>query len=205
VDRAARTAGLTVRFYRRAGDAAEASVWPPGCTLESWRPADGWPPPLAPQYGENLAWFAFDRLGLFASRDFEALSVWRDGRLLHRLIVTPRWFRFPFMAEGDLQIGALWTAPEARRLGLARATICEAHRRHAAPGRSFWYVVDGENATSIALAEACGYRLAGVGQRTQPLGVRGLGQFRIESATAPQATTRARRALRGAGRGSPRR
>lgn len=187
MDRAARTSGLTIRFYRRAADGADAPAWPEGCALVGWRPAlDGLPPP-GPHCAENLAWFAFDRLGLFAGRDFEALSVVRDGRLLHRLIVTPRWFRFPFMAEGDLQIGALWTAPEARRLGLARAAIAEAHRRHAASGRRFWYVVDGDNAASIGLAEACGYRLAGEGRRTRPLGVRGLGQFRMDAAMAPSA------------------
>jgi RimJ/RimL family protein N-acetyltransferase len=177
---------VTVRFYRRAGDAAaQGPVLPPGCAFASWRPAsDGLARP-GPHAAENLAWFAFDRLGLFGSRDFQELSIWREGRPLHRLIVTPRWFRFPFMAEGDLQIGALWTAPEARRQGLARAAILEAHRRHAAPGRRFWYVVDEDNAASIALAEACGYRLAGAGRRTRPLGVRGLGRFRMDSVTAP--------------------
>jgi GNAT superfamily N-acetyltransferase len=184
MDRVARAPGLTIRFYRRAGEAALAPGWPEGCELWSWRPAQD-RPPLGPHFAENLVWFAFDRLGLFASRDFEALSVVRDGRLLHRLIVTPRWFRFPFMAEGDLQIGGLWTAPEARRLGLARATIAEAHRRHAAPGRSFWYVVDDGNAASTGLAEACGYRLAGAGRRTRPLGVRAVGRYRMDSATAP--------------------
>ena len=184
MDRTARPAGL-IRFYRRAGDAGEACGWPEGCALVSWRPARDGLPRSGPHFAENLAWCAFDRLGLFASRDFEELSVVRDGRLLHRLIVTPRWFRFPFMADGDLQIGALWTAPEARRLGLARAAIAEAHRRHAAIGRSFWYVVDDGNAASSGLAEACGYRLAGAGRRTRPLGLRGLGQFRMDAATAP--------------------
>jgi GNAT superfamily N-acetyltransferase len=153
--------------------------------LRSWRPAHDGPPPLGPHVAENLAWFAFDRLGRFSSHAFEELSVWRGGRLLHRLIVTPRWFRFPFMAADDLQVGALWTAPEARRLGLARAAMREALRRHT--GRSFWYVVDDANAASIGLAEGCGYRMAGAGRRTRPLGVPGLGQFRMESATAPQA------------------
>ena len=189
MDRAARTPGLTIRFYRRPGDAPDATgpVLPPGCRFASWRPArDGLPPPGAHR-AENLAWFAFDRLGLFASRDFEALLVVEDGRLLHRLIITPRWFRFPFMGEGDLQVGALWTAPEARRLGLARAAVLEAHRRHAAPGRTLWFVVDEANAASIRLAEVCGYLLAGEGRRTRPLGLGGLGQFRLESATAQPA------------------
>jgi GNAT superfamily N-acetyltransferase len=134
-----------------------------------------------------MAWYAFDHLGLFASDAFEELALWRNGRLLHRLLVTPRWFRFPFMADADLQIGSLWTAPEARRLGLARAAIAEAHRRNAAPGRCFWYLVDDENRASIRLAEACGYRMVGVGRRTRRLGVRALGQFLMEPAAAPEA------------------
>ena len=152
---------------------------PKGCEFRHWRPAEEGPPPPGPHIGENRVWFAFDRLGLFASRAFEELSIWRGEQVLHRLVVTPRWLRFPFMAPGDLQIGALWTAPEARRIGLAAAAICEAHRRNARPGRCFWYLVDGENPASIGLAEACGYRLVGTGQRTRPLGVAALGQFRM--------------------------
>ncbi|MGZ3276675.1 MAG: GNAT family N-acetyltransferase [Caulobacteraceae bacterium] len=177
---------MIVRFYRRAGDApCEAPDWAPVCDLDSWRPAVDGPPPPGPHAAENRVWYGFDRAGLFASHAFEELSVRVAGRLLHRLIVTPRWFRFPFMAEDDLQIGALWTAPEARRCGLAMCAIAEAHRRHASPGRCFWYVVDDENAASISLAEACGYRLMGKGRRTRPLGVSGLGQFRMEALRAP--------------------
>lgn len=174
---------MTIRFYRRDGGspAPDAIGLPKGCELRSWRPAkDGLPPP-GPNAGENRVWFALDRLGLLASHAFEELSIWRDGTMLHRLIVTPRWFRFPFMAPGDLQVGALWTAPEVRRVGLATAAILEAHRRNAAPGRCFWYLVDGENPASIGLAEACGYHLVGLGRRTRPLGVAPLGQFQLDA------------------------
>jgi hypothetical protein len=176
---------VTVRFYRHAGEAVACAPanWPEGCGFKSWRPADDGLPPFGPHAAENLVWFAFDRLGLFASHAFEELSVWRAGRMAHRLIVTPRWFRFPFMAEADLQIGALWTEPQVRRLGFAKAAIAEAHRRYAAPGRCFWYVVDDENAASIGLAEACGYRMVGSGRRTRPLGVAGLGRFQMDSVT----------------------
>ena len=177
---------MTIRFYRREGAAAvpDALGLPQGCEFRSWRPREDGPPPGGPQVRENLAWFAFDRLGLFASPAFEELSVWRSGRILHRLIVTPRWFRFPFMAAGDLQIGGLWTAPEARRIGLATAAIAEAHRRHAAPGRRFWFLVEETNAPSIGLADRCGYDLVGRGWRTRPLGVSVLGQYRLETGTA---------------------
>jgi ribosomal protein S18 acetylase RimI-like enzyme len=173
---------VTVRFYRRCGPPSEdaASGLPPDCELRIWSPRRDGLPPLGPRLGENLAWFAIDRLGLFASDGFEELSIWKGGRMAHRLVVTPCWLRFPFMAPGDLQLGGLWTAPEARRTGLATAAVAEACRRHARPGRRFWYVVDETNAASIALAEACGFRLAGTGRRTRPLGLSAIGRFELE-------------------------
>ena len=177
---------MSIRFYVRTGSAPSvAANLPPGCELKIWRPeSDGAPRP-GPGALENLVWLAIHRLGLFASAEFEEITVWRGGRRLHRLVVTPRWLRFPFMAPGDLQVGALWTAPEARRSGLARASIAEAHQRHARAGRSIWYLADEANAASVALAEACGYRLAGAGRRTRPLGLSAFGQFRLESVTVP--------------------
>ena len=177
---------VSVRFYAWNGGASEEPALPRGCELRSWRPAVDGAPRQGPRTAENWLWFALQRLGLFASDAFEELSIWRDRRMLHRLVVTPRWLRFPFMAPGDLQIGGLWTAPELRRTGLAQAAIAEANYRHAAPGRRIWYVVDEANAASIGLAEACGYRLVGAGRRTRPLGLPALGQFRLESVAAPK-------------------
>ncbi len=177
---------MSIRFYVRTGPApAMAADLPAGCELRIWRPASDGPPRPGPGALENLAWLAIHRLGLFASDDFEEITIWGAGRRLHRLVVTPRWQRFPFMAPGDLQVGALWTAAEARRSGLARAAIAEAHRRHAMAGRSIWCLTDEANAASVALAETCGYRLAGAGRRTRPLGFAALGQFRLESVTVP--------------------
>ena len=178
---------MSVLFYRRAADAppAEAAGLPPGLVLRSWRPAVDGPPRRRDGLWQDLAWFAFQRAGLFASGDFEELSIWRGERMLHRMVVTPRWLRFPFMADGDLQLGGLWTDPEVRRIGLASLSIAEAHRRHAAPGRRFWYVVEEANLASVALAKTCGYHLIGTGRRTRPLGLAALGQFRLESAAIP--------------------
>ncbi len=176
---------MTVRFYRleRASPVPEPPDLLLGLDIRSWRPATDGPPRRRPRRWENLVWFAFQQLGLFASDAFEELSLWRGERMLHRLVVTPSWLRFPFMAPGDLQIGGLWTDPEVRRIGLAGAMMAEAHRRRAEPGRRFWYVVDEANSPSIGLAEASGYRLIGTGRRTRPLGLAALGQYRLESVT----------------------
>lgn len=178
---------MTIRFYRR--DAGAPLPARPAlavdCEFKAWRPAGDGPPQTGPNAVENWVWFAFDRVGVFPSHAFEELSVWRGGRMLHRLVVAPRWFRFPFMAPDDLQIGALWTAPDARRAGVAAAAMAEVHRRHAAPGRRFWCLVDDGNAASIRLAEASGYRLVGTGRRTRPLGISPLGRFLMDKTAGP--------------------
>jgi RimJ/RimL family protein N-acetyltransferase len=170
---------VTILFYRRdPGDPVGRAALPPGIEMRVWQPAVDGVPPAGPHWRDNIAWWALDHLGLFARRDFAEVTLWWEGRLLHRLIVTPRWFRFPFMAPGDLQFGDLWTHPEARDEGLARAAVTEMHRR--LHGTRLWYVADARNERSARLAEACGYRLVGSGRRTRPLGIGLVGRFRID-------------------------
>jgi RimJ/RimL family protein N-acetyltransferase len=125
-----------------------------------------------------MFWWALTRIGGFAHDGFTELRIEREGQLL-RLIVTPPWFRVPFMAKDDLQIGDVWTSPDARRQQLARAAIIEAHHRFGRAGRRFWYVTDATNVASGALARSCGYRLVAAGHRTRRLGLRMFGQYVI--------------------------
>lgn len=171
---------MTMLFYVHVPGAAIVDAQPPvDVSIRHWRPAIDGPPRRGPMRMRNLCWWGMDRLGIFEKHGFTEISLWRWGRMLHRLVLTPRWHRFPFMAPGDLQIGDLWTAPAARRRGLARAAIAEAHRLAGSADR-LWYVVDERNAASIALIEACGYRRVGTGRRTRPLGVALVGRFELE-------------------------
>ena len=176
---------MTTRFYRCETPSIDVTaVSIQGLSIRIWQPCrDG-----LPRYGAlrwaNLVWWTLQRLGLFARDDFAELTIWREEQLLHRLIVTPRWYRFPFMTGRDLQIGALWTHPAARGRGLARAAIGEALRRFDGKGGRFWYVVDSTNHASIRLIESCGFELVGTGRRTHPLGLRLFGRFRLDSMLA---------------------
>lgn len=175
--------GVRFLFYRHeAGDAVPGMAsLPKEAAIRTWSPdADGFVPRGSRSF-RNIAWWAMTRFGLFERRDFTEITIWRDGRLLHRLIVTPRWFRFPFMAKGDLQLGDLWTHPGARGQGLARAGIEHAHRLFANHGGSFWYVVAEDNRASVRLIESCGYHLVGTGQRTSPWGMDLLGRYRLDA------------------------
>ena len=158
----------------------EEARLPAGLELRAWRPRDETALPLSTFDPLRLAVWMQHRHGLLADPRFTELSVWSGEVRVHRLIVTPRWYRFPFMESGDLQLGALWTDPAWRREGLARWTMNHAHRLFSAPGQRFWYVTDSLNTASTALAQAAGYRLVGKGRRTKPAGIALLGKFRLE-------------------------
>jgi RimJ/RimL family protein N-acetyltransferase len=173
---------VNVNFYQfdPASPAEAAPRLAPEYRILSWQPAAQGLPPRGSRLPSNHMWWALTKAAMFARRDFTEIRIERAGRVLHRLIVTPRWYRFPFMAARDLQIGDVWTAPDARRKQLGRAAIAEAHRLFNQDGANFWYVADSDNAASAALAESCGYRLVATGRRTRRLGSKLLGQYVIE-------------------------
>lgn len=173
---------MTFLFYRHDGD-APVEAEPCDAVADWWRPAVDGLPVGGPT--RNLAWWGLARLGLFADARFAELSLRRGGTVVHRLIVTPRWHRFPFMRPGDLQIGDLWTHPDARRQGLARDAVAEAHRMFGGAGTRFWYVVAADNRASVRLIRSCGYALVAQGARTAPLGIRAIGRFVPDRASAP--------------------
>lgn len=172
---------MTVLFYtREPGVPPPDAPLPVDTSIRRWRPAADGLPPRGPRRRRNLCWWGMTRLGVLADDRFVEISLWRWGRLLHRLILTPRWHRFPFMAEGDLQIGDLWTDPDARGRGLARAAIAEALRSAGDGAGRLWYVVDAANMPSVRLVESCGFALVGKGRRTRPCGIALAGRFVID-------------------------
>lgn len=172
---------MTVDFFRFDREASVAlPTLPASLQVRCWQPGvDGYPP-RGSRSPSNHFWWALARTGRFARPGFAELRIEHQGRLLHRLIVTPAWYRFPFMGADDLQIGSVWSSPSARRRQLARIAIGEAHRRFGKLAAGFWYIADAENSVSAALARSCGYRLVATGRRTRRFGTRLLGQFVID-------------------------
>mgnify|MGYP001301819894 CR=1 FL=1 len=176
----------TVCFFR--ADPDELLTHAPdlgSLTLRTWRPSRDGAPRGAFATRTSFAWWAMQRAGAFAWDDLAIYALFESGRMVHRLLVTPRWYRFGFMAGGDRQLGMLWTAEDCRGRGLAKLGMMAAHAEYADRASSFWYLVDADNRASIRLAEAMGYRLAGHGKRTSPMGLAPFGRFVISSPRGP--------------------
>ena len=144
-----------------------------------WQPAMGGLVPSGISKVPFAAWWLLHSLHVFLIRYFAMFVIYDGDRVIHRSLVFPGYFRFPFMAKNDLQIGDTWTLPEYRGQGLASLAVGAIVGACRRPGRAFWYVVDQNNLASIRAIEKSGFVKIGEGIRTKRFGLRALGAFVI--------------------------
>ena len=166
-----------------AGDDVAAGALPAQYSWTIWRPQT-WPtlPPGLSRIRLRrrfLFRWAISRLHLFGGPDCGALLIYEGGRLAHYSGFTPRYWRFPFIASGDLQIGDTWTDPADRGRGLALFALQTIVAAVARPGRRLWYVVEVANKPSIRVAEKAHFTLAAEGTRVIPWGIKLAGAYVI--------------------------
>jgi len=168
-----------VVYQQRGKDAATRISLPEGYRYSVWRPGlMRIVPPGLPRF-PFVAWWVMHFLGGFSNRDYSVLMVHCGGELVHRSVVFPRYFRFPFMGATDLQIGNTWTSEQHRGRGLAAFAIQAIRDRDPRPDRVYWYVCEQTNIPSIRVVEKLGFRKAGDCVRVSRFGLRLLGAFII--------------------------
>ena len=152
---------------------------PIGYEAVFWRPSLKSVCPPGQSLYPFLVWTLFHALRVFGNREYGVFLIRRSNRWVHRSVVTPRFFRFPFMGSDDLQVGDVWTAESDRGRGLATfalLTILQAdHNRQ----RTYWYLTDESNLASTRVAEHAKFFAAASGTRTRYFGVRLFGAYRI--------------------------
>jgi RimJ/RimL family protein N-acetyltransferase len=114
---------------------------------------------------------------VFANPGYAIFVVYEGQELVHYSGIYPGYFRFPFMAKKDLQIGNTWTHPDHRGRGIAGFAISKILELERAPSRTIWYLTEDENLASVRAAEDAGMILRGYGVRTKRLGLGLLGSF----------------------------
>jgi RimJ/RimL family protein N-acetyltransferase len=168
-------------FYRDSGaEAYERSLAPPYVT-SVWRPSNQqpWPPGISDlkiKVGFLFRW-VLHYLRLLANRECGAICIFFADRLVHYSAFSPRYWRFPFLADDDLQIGNTWTEPTHRGKGLAFFALEKILVLKRKPGRYFWYVVEAINRPSIRVVERAGFELADEGSWQKPFGIKLFGSY----------------------------
>jgi GNAT superfamily N-acetyltransferase len=165
-------------FRGRGNPDREMPVAPDGYCFEVWRPSFLPAAPSGAPRRTYEVWWWFHRLHVFHNRDYRVVLAWHHDVIAHRLALFPGYFRFPFMARDDLQIGDVWTDPAHRGRGLAAYGLRFAMNDVRRDGdRVFWYLTEATNTASIRTVERAGLSPFGKAARTRRLGARVLGQF----------------------------
>ena len=114
-----------------------------------------------------LAWWLFDRLGIFEKQRFLIFYILAiNGTLLFRGACFPTWWRTPFIPPGDIQLGDLWTHPDHRNKGIACFAVATMLKALPPDIRHVWYICRETNKASISLARKSGFSLAFLARRS---------------------------------------
>jgi GNAT superfamily N-acetyltransferase len=124
-------------------------------------------------------WWLFHYLRLFASRQYGIFLIYDNEKLIHRAFIFPRYFRFPFMSNNDLQIGDTFTDPDYRGKGLATFAIQEIAKKYG-ENRKIWYLVACDNTASICAIEKTGFTCVGAGEKIKRFGFSVFGYYDIK-------------------------
>jgi RimJ/RimL family protein N-acetyltransferase len=154
-----------------------APALPAGYTCERWRPSLFRFAPHGVPFFPFVVWWLFHITHVFANREYAVFVIRHGETLIHRSVITPRYFRFPFMAAADLQVGDTWTDPAERGKGLATIALESIIGTPSSRECTCWYVVEPDNLASIRVVEKAGFTLAGNGHRTRRFGLGILGKF----------------------------
>jgi RimJ/RimL family protein N-acetyltransferase len=173
--------GVYLFYAHGENQAKDAAELEPSYSWSIWRPSlmQLWPAGK-PSFRIRLRFLfrcALNYLHFFATPEYGALCVFSERKLVHYSGFTPRYWRFPFLADDDLQVGDTWTAPSHRNHGLARFALLQILRLRMKLGRRFWYVVESTNLPSIRVAESAGFTMVAKGSWIRPFGTKLLSSY----------------------------
>lgn len=126
-------------------------------------------------------WWLFHYMHIFSNKEYCVCLILHNNTIVHKSLVTPKYFRFPFMSNNDLQIGDIWTDPTYREQGIATYAISQIFNHLSSPDVNFWYVAEEDNSPSIQLAKKLGFVLYGKGNRHSRYGIRLIGHYIIKN------------------------
>jgi len=118
---------------------------------------------------------------LFNKFDYNIFIVYCGESIVHYSVVLTKYFRYPFMAEHDIQIGPCWTRNEYRRKGIHFFVIQKILTTHQNKSDfKFWYITREDNIASRKSIQKSGFTQHGKGRRSKRLGCKFLGAFIME-------------------------
>ena len=100
----------------------------------------------------NLFWY------IFTLGNFQILCLTDKTKLVHFTYIIPKVYRFPFMKDGDIQIGPCLTSEDYRKKGVYKSVLQYIIEKYSGKGRSLWIYTAEKNIASQSVIEKVGFQ-----------------------------------------------
>ena len=111
-------------------------------------------------------WWLCYHLQRWRKKGYYRISLALDqGYIVHYGVTRSRDFRFPFMADSDLQMGPVWTDPRYRSSGISTETLQAVSATVSRDWRRLWWLCRDDNAPSNRIPVTAGFSRRGLAMR----------------------------------------
>lgn len=167
-------------FHASTGDDSFDSL-PDHYSVRTWQP--GLTSIIPPTFGlRRAAFWLFHYCRVFRNRDYKVLYIEEAGKVVHCTCIVPKYFRWPFMQDHDIQISSMWTDEAHRGKGLASFAVQHVLASNTMKVRRIWFAARENNPASLSVCRKCGFELVGVARRVNRFGTRILGTLSMQTA-----------------------
>jgi len=122
-------------------------------------------------------WYIFHYLGIFGNKNYRIYYLKNKTNILHKTLIFPKFYRFPFMNKHDLQLGDIFTEKSLRGKGVASKAANFIINKYK--NKNFWFLCDENNISSILIAHNNNFKLKGYGYKVTPFGLNIFSYFKI--------------------------
>jgi RimJ/RimL family protein N-acetyltransferase len=127
--------------------------------------------------GFIIWWFLYLTIWRWQGKSYEYYLVYDKEQLIHYCLLSPKYYRYPFMNNDDIQIGPFWTAEGYRGQGICPTVIAKVMEDYKSRNRYAYIITRENNVNSQRSIAKAGLEVYGHGIRTKGF----WGKFLIET------------------------
>lgn len=111
----------------------------------------------------------------FKTPYYSQAELKKDGKRVCSCLIVPKFYRWPFMNDEDIQFAYVMTDNEHRGKGYSWQLIYHTYQLLSKnSSKTYWYVTDTGNPASMRLSEKMGFTLYATGKQKTFLGIKTL-------------------------------
>jgi RimJ/RimL family protein N-acetyltransferase len=112
-------------------------------------------------------WFLYLISWRHKAKSYEYYLVYDGEKLIHYCGVLPKYYRYPFMNDDDVQIGPFWTAEDYRGQGICPIVISRVMEDYKSRNKYAYIITRENNVNSQRSITKAGLDVYGHGFRTR--------------------------------------